>query len=359
MRKLFWKCLAVVPLLGLTLWWIHSDPQDAREVSAAPLVAGAGGSGGIGSSNGHPQGSFGIGSGPGIDPNLSADSPAAGDPAWRRAPLWDDGKAEFCAYEVNWAHYGHVYKGRALLVLVKEPWNPALDVKADHPGRDSFEVLKLNHVRDVATGIYTYHQMASVFWRRDSGALQKLAATSSEACGISFAEMRRGKLQTRNYFDGQADREQRWPTGALPEDGLPAALRTYVTGLLPATLQVFPSLLAGRFADLAPRTYTLERRAVPGGAEAAHSGAADSGAAGPAGTGEPAAQGAGEPGAVELRLTSGAAKLTYTFAAQLPHRLLRCEREDGTTYRLAKCERIPYWDMHDPGGEAWLPAPVR
>jgi hypothetical protein len=198
-----------------------------------------------------------------------------------------------------------------------------------------------------------------VFWRRDSGALQKLAATSSEACGISFAEMRRGKLQTRNYFDGQADREQRWPTGALPEDGLPAALRTYVTGLLPATLQVFPSLLAGRFADLAPRTYTLERRAVPGGAEAAHSGAADSGAAGPAGTGEPAAQGAGEPGAVELRLTSGAAKLTYTFAAQLPHRLLRCEREDGTTYRLAKCERIPYWDMHDPGGEAWLPAPVR
>ncbi|HYL06448.1 MAG TPA: hypothetical protein VE075_10435 [Thermoanaerobaculia bacterium] len=339
MRKLIWKCLAVVPLLALTLWWIRSDAQDAPAAGASPLVAAAG-TGSIGSCNRAPQGSLGIGSGPGIDPTLHADSPAAGDTAWRRAPLWDDGKAEFCAYEVSWAHYGHVYKGRALLVLVKEPWSPALDVKADHPGRESFEVLKLNHVRDVATGIYTYHQMASVFWRRDSGALQKIAATSAEACGISFAEMTHGKLQTHGYFDGQGDRTQRWPAAALPEDGLPAALRTFVTGILPGTLQVFPSLLAGRYADLAPRDYLLERRAVPGGKE-------------------PGGAGPGEAGAVELRLTSGAAKLTYTFASELPHRLLRFEREDGTTYKLAKCERIAYWDMHDPGGEAWLPAAVR
>jgi hypothetical protein len=373
MRKVLWKCLAVMPLLGLTLWWIHSDAQDVREVSAAPLAAGsAGGMGGAGIARGAGAASsavaanaagagssvtvtgvanaanrsaaaegaaatvamlsgqgLGIGSGPGIDPSLHADSPAVGDPAWRRAPLWDDGKAELCAYEVSWAHYGHVYKGRALLVLVKEPWNPALDVKADHPGRDSFEVLKLNHVRDVPTGIYTYHQMASVFWRRDSGTLQKLAATSSEACGISFAEMTRGSLQTHSYFDGQGDRTRRWPELAWPEDGLPASLRTFVTGILPAQLDVFPSLLAGRYAELAPRTYSLERRQ-----EAAGEG-------------------------VELRLTSGASKLTYTFETESPHRLRRFERQDGTTYRLAKCDRIAYWDMHDPGGEAWLPPAVR
>ena len=314
MRNLFWKCMAVPPLLCLTLWWILADPP------AAP----------------------GVGLGPGIDPNIQADSPAAGDPAWRLAPLWDDGKAEFCAYEVRWAHYGHVYKGRALLVLVKEPWNPALDVKADHPGRGGFDVLKLNQVRDVATGIYTYHQMASVFWRRDSGALQKLAATSSEACGISYAEMTRGKLQTHGYFDGQGDRVQRWPPLAFPEDGLPAALRTFVTGILPPWMEVFPSLLAARFPDLAPRSYALERRAAPAG-----SAPAAAGAGGEAG------------GAVELLLTSGASRLTYTFAAALPHRLLRFEREDGTVYRLAKCERLPYWEMHDPGGESWLPAAVR
>ena len=355
MRKVWWKCLAVLPLLGLALWWIRSDAQDAREVSAAPLVAlAAGDAGGIaeGGGAGVASGAGAAGaakaantsttavatvamlsgqglSGPGIDPSLHPDSPAVGDASWRRAPLWDDGKADFCAYEVSWAHYGHVYKGRALLVLVKEPWNPALDVKADHPGRDSFEVLKLNHVRDVPTGIYTYHQMASVFWRRDSGALQKLAATSSEACGISFAEMTRGSLQTHGYFDGQGDRTRRWPELAWPEDGLPASLRTFVTGILPDRLDVFPSLLAGRYEELAPRTYSLARRQ------------------------EPAGEG------VELRLTSGASKLIYTFETASPHRLRRFEREDGTTYRLAKCDRLAYWDMHDPGGESWLPPAVR
>ena len=379
MRKVWWKCLAVLPLLGLALWWIRSDAQDAREASAAPLAVGgavgagaadrassagravgagragdAGGAGTAAGAVGAPaasgtalamlsgpggQGAFGAGSGPGIDPNLSPDSPQVGDPSWRRAPLWDDGKADFCAYEVSWAHYGHVYKGRALLVLVKEPWNPALDVKADHPGRDSFEVLKLNHVRDVPTGIYTYHQMASVFWRRDTGALQKVAATSSEACGISFAEMTRGSLQTHTYFDGQGDRTRRWPQLAWPEDGLPASLRTFVTGLLPGYVEVFPSLLAGRYDDLAPRTYSLSRR--PAG---------DAGSAGNSGSAAPA---------VELLLKCGAAKLTYTFETAPPHRLRRFEREDGTTYQLAKCDRLAYWNMHDPGGEAWLPPAVR
>jgi hypothetical protein len=359
MRKVLWKSLAVLPLLGLTLWWIHSDAQDASGgggVSASPLTAviggvvGAPGGAGAGGPGGRGQGSaFGPGSSPGIDPHLYADSPAAGDPAWRHAALWDDGKAEFCAYEVSWAHYGHAYKGRALLVLVKEPWSPALEVKADHPGRDSFEVLKLNHVRDVATGIYTYHQMASVFWRRDSGALQKIAATSSEACGVTFAEMTRGRLQTHGYFDGQGDRSERWPAGALPEDGLPAALRTWVTGLLPYTLEVFPSLLAARYENLAPRTYRLERRPAAAAAERPA----------PAAPPNTAPDAAASPGAVEMLLTSGRFKLIYTFEAELPHRLLRFEREDGTTYHLAKCDRLAYWNMHDPGGESWLPAGLR
>ena len=58
-------------------------------------------------------------------------APPGGDPSWRRSPLWDDGKAEFCAYQVTWARYGHHFEGRALLILVKEPWAPDLDVKAD------------------------------------------------------------------------------------------------------------------------------------------------------------------------------------------------------------------------------------
>lgn len=302
--KLVFKSLAALLLLALIVWAIRSD---LLEDSVGPAYA-------------EPLGS----------------AAAGGEPAWRRAPLWDDGNAEFCAYDVTWARYGHLFDGRALLILVKEPWNPELEVKADTPRPDGFEVLKLNHVRDVPTGIYTYHQMASVYFRRDSGALRKVAATSSEACGVSTADIVRGRLSTRSYFDGQGDRTQPYPAGALPEDGLPAQLRDFVAGDAPAKLEVFPSLLAGRFAELAPATYRVEKRdagrvSTPGGAFEA----------------------------VELRLTNGPSTLSYTFEKATPHRLLRFEREDGTRYELARCERIPYWEMHGPGDEAWLPEGVR
>jgi hypothetical protein len=297
--KIFLKAVAALLLLMLAIWAIRSDSGHDGYVSAAPLAEG-------------------------------------GDPSWRRSPVWDDGKAEVCAYEVTWAHYGRRYDGRALLVLVKEPWAPDLDVKADSPRPDGFDVLKLNHVRDVPTGVYTYHQMASLYTRRDSGGLQKLAATSSEACGITTAEMVGGRLATRSYFDGQGDRAANWPAGALAEDGLPASLRDYVTGRAPAALEVFPSLLAGRLPELKPAAYRVERREVPA----------------------VEAPGGKVPG-VEIRLTSGPSVLAYTFDREPPYRLLRFEREDGTAYRLAKCERVPYWQMSRPGDEAWLPPRVR
>ena len=59
---------------------------------------------------------------------------------------------------------------------------------------------------------------------------------------------------------------------------------------------------------------------------------------------------------VEIRLTGAAGVLAYTFAVESPHRLLRFERSDGTVYRMAKCERIPYWAQHNPGDESWWPA---
>ena len=266
---------------------------------------------------------------------LAAGSASSGG-AWRHAAIWDDGNAEFSAYEVTWARYGHHYEGRALLVLVKEPWAPDLDVKADHPRPDGFDVLKLNHVRDVPTGIYTYHQAASLYFRRDDGSLRKLAATSSEACGISTADMTRGMLRTRSYFDAQGDRAIRWPQDVVPEDGLPATLRDCVEGDCPPTMTVFPSLLMGRFGALTPSRFEVTRR--------------DAGAI---------RVPAGEFSGVEIRLEGESGFLSYVFDSEPPYRLLRFQRQDGTEYRLARSERIPYWTMHDPGGEEWLPERVR
>lgn len=262
--------------------------------------------------------------------------PAGGGASWRSSSVWDDGNAEFCTYEVTWARYGTLWDGRALLILVKEPWAPDLDVKADEPRPDGFEVLKLNHVRDVPTGIYTYHQMASVFLHRETGELVKLATTSSEACGISTAFLVDGTLDTHSYFDGQSSRSTAWPGEALPEDGLPALLRDFAVGAVPREVELFPSLLTGRFPDLQAERFRLERRP-------------------PAEVTVPA----GTYSAVELRLERGDRFLSYVFEDREPHRLLRLERSDGTAYRLAKCERIPYWNMARPGGEAWYPEALR
>ena len=255
---------------------------------------------------------------------------------WRADPIWDDGNAEFCAYELDWPRYGELFSGRALSILVKEPWAPELEVKADAPRADGFDVLKLNFVRDVPTGIYTYHQMASVFLRRDDGRLRKLAVSSTEGCGISTADMTGGELVTRSYFDGQGERTTGWPAGSAPEDGLPAVLRDYVEGGAPATLSVFPSLMSGRFPELEAAEWRLDRRDA-GRVEL------------PAGSFQ----------GIELRLSRGDAWSSYVFSADSPHRLLRLSRSDGTDYRLARCERIPYWRMNRPGGEEWLPAAVR
>ena len=273
--------------------------------------------------------------------SAAAAAPPSAAGAWRHDPLWDDGNAELCAYEVEWPRYGHVYTGRALLMLVKEPWDPVQNVKADSPRPGRFDVLKLNHVRDVPTGVYTYHQLASAFLRRDDGRLVKLATSSAEACGLTTTQkLDGGALSVRSYFEGAADREVPWPADAVAEDALPALLRDWVGSTPdvppPAELLVFPTLLDSRLVKLAPRRLRLARRdagevEVPGG----------------------------RFDAVELRLTGEGEWRSYVFERTAPHRLLELRASDGTRYRMAKCGRVRYWEMHDPGGEEWLPASVR
>ena len=257
------------------------------------------------------------------------------DPAWRLDRVWDDGAAEFCVYDVTWQRYGNAYPGRVVLVLVKEPWAPDLNVKADRLRHDGFDVLKLNHARDVPTGIYTYHQMASAYFRRDTGGLVKLAATSSELCGVATATVAGGRLWTRSYFDGQGDREHAYPASALPQDALPALLRDYVSGEPPREILVFPSLMMGRFARLEPKRYTVTKQQRPVDV--------------PAGTYD----------VVEITLRADDDTLVYAFDARPPFMLVQFTTAAGTEYRLAKAERLQYWRMHDPGGEAWLPEHLR
>ena len=263
-------------------------------------------------------------------------SPLPGDHSWMKDPIWDDGQAEYAVYEATWPRYGSLYSGRVHIIAVKEAWAPELDVKADRPRPDGFDVLKMNFLREVQTGIYRYNQMSSVFVRRDEGSLRKYSATSFEACGLSHATMTQGKLSTQSYFDGQGDRLTDFPEAASPEDGLALTARSFLAGSLPKTVALHASLLAGRFPALGSWDYQLSRHdagmvTVP----------------------------AGSFDCTEIRFQRGSTQLSYFFAKKSPHVMVRHQNSDGSDYRLAKVERIRYWEMAAPEHEAWLPKNLR
>jgi len=261
---------------------------------------------------------------------------AHGSRSWRQSAIWDDGNAEFATYEISWQRYDRAYNGRAIIVLVKEPWAPDLQVKADTPRPDGFEVFKFNHLRDVPTGVYTYHQAATVFLRRDSGELLKIAASSVEACGISTAQMRDQVLETHSYFDTQGDRTVSWPNGAWPWAGLPAVLRDFVVGEPASTFNVFGTLMTSRFPELTDKSWKLTRHepkrlSVP----------------------------AGDYEGVAIELQHEDVSMTFVFDSVSPHTLLQYKDSRDSEYRLAKVERMPYWRMSKPGDEQWYPLHLR
>src|SRR5512146_577783 len=81
-----------------------------------------------------------------------------------RDRLWDDGRAEYDVYAATEVREGLPRPARVVHVIVKEPFDRRTRVKSERPG--SIDVIKMNQVIDVPTGVYAYHQMQSTFWDR-------------------------------------------------------------------------------------------------------------------------------------------------------------------------------------------------
>jgi hypothetical protein len=132
---------------------------------------------------------------------------------------WGDGKAEFNIYDAQIARYGIPRPTEVLHILVREPFDPKQLVKPDDPNRpDAIQVLKLNQILHVPTGLYVYQQMHSNFWRVDNAHLLKFSLTSNDSCGNTFKEARRDgdrfAYEYHTYWDGMA--------GGTENVGLPA-----------------------------------------------------------------------------------------------------------------------------------------
>jgi len=266
---------------------------------------------------------------------------AAGPNPFAASALWDDGRAEIGAYEATIPRYGIPRSLTAYLIVVKEDFSRTQLVKADpgHDPADLFTVLKLNHVINYQTGIYSYHQMESCFFDRLSMDLVKLSLTSNEWCGNTYKEYTRhsgrAALHVRTYWDGQAEATYDLPVGpdVVFYDALPLLIRS-----LPQTpgtarsLRMVPTQIESRGPkpEIAPATLVAAReetKSVP----------------------------AGSFRALRWELKPGAGRPDiYWTSREHPYVLVAWERADGGSYRLKWTQRLAYWTLNRPGDEKYL-----
>ncbi len=274
----------------------------------------------------------------------AAAPPPSGPNAFAANPLWDDGRAEIDAYEASVRRYGVLRRLTAYLIVVKEDFSKKQLVKADpgHDPADLFTVLKLNHMIDYQTGIYTYHQMASAFFERPTMDLVKLSLTSNEWCGNTYKEYTRraggGALHAHTYWDNQAEATHDLPAGAdvVFYDALPLWIRSLpqAPGTV-RTLRLVPSQIDSKGARPEIRSVTLralgeERVNAP----------------------------AGEFRALRWELLDGGPPETFWTARAYPHVLVAWDRPDGGRYRLKWTQRLAYWTLNRPGDEKYLEGPA-
>jgi hypothetical protein len=281
---------------------------------------------------------------------VSSSTAARADEFWK---FWGDGKAELDGYALVEPRYGQPRDGTAVLIFVTEDFSDALRVKADpgkHDKSDVAPVMKLNLVRDFQTGIYDYNTMTSTFLRTelDGGSFFTLAKTSfssQEWCGHVYMQwLPRGTRlvgTSHSYFDGEADAapELEWPAGGVVEDALPVLVRGLRGDwLAPGASKKVPFLRSQL------RTRLLHVPAKWGEATISRA---------PASTEIKSALGTLRA-FVYTVAESGGDTITFTVEEAAPHRLLAWRSSSGESARILGSARLPYWTMHDNGGEKAL-----
>ncbi|MCS6951833.1 MAG: hypothetical protein RMK57_02030 [Bryobacterales bacterium] len=270
---------------------------------------------------------------------------------WRH---WGDGKAELAAYDLVEPRYGQARPGVAVTIFVTEPFSHSLRVKADpgkHAPSDVFPVMKLNLVKDYATGIYDYNVMLSSFVAlqhsggRAAGSAVKISYSSQEWCGHVYSQLLFDPLgihyEVHSYFDGEADqrRDLQYPQGGIAEDLLLLWARGMAAPVLAPgqswTAPLLRSLQFSRDRHVAPPWVraTLGRAAAPHRIQV------------PAGE--------FEAEAFTARVTDG---LSWRIDVERswPHRILRWETSSGERAELLGAARLEYWKMNEKGFERAL-----
>lgn len=181
---------------------------------------------------------------------------------------WDDGKAQVQIYDANLTQYGIKRDASVKMILVKEPFNRYRFVKSNT--RISANVVKLNYIRTIPTGMYDYFQMASLFFDVKTGELLKYSLGSQDGCGNTYFEIRKGRLGTRivynSYFDDEGRIKKRLPSGVTFYDALPVVLRFKLDKTTHYKIRFITSLIANKYVkpEVVDGTVTITAKELEG-----------------------------------------------------------------------------------------------
>ena len=260
---------------------------------------------------------------------------------------WYDGKAELDGYRLSVSRYGQKRVGRAVLVYVTEPFSKKKRVKVDDWKKnpdDTFNVLKLNLVRDFQTGIYDYNTMVSVFSRTSDLTPVKVTFTSAEWCGNIYEQLifRDNRISGHyySYFEDESGAiDITEPDGAIIEDNLFILLRglreDYLEPGQHKTVQMLPGAYFTRLSHKKRqwvkteirRSKALETIDVPAGTF--------------------------ETSLYEVETSDGRDGKFYIESAY-PHRIIRWEMFPDLEAELAGSARLKYWTLNKNGDESYL-----
>ncbi|MEO7168178.1 MAG: hypothetical protein ABI787_07900 [Spartobacteria bacterium] len=240
---------------------------------------------------------------------------------------WNDGKAEFDLYDGQIMRYGQLRRTEVIHLLVREPFDLRQMIKADDWQRPHvIQVLKMNQILQIPTGLYVYGQMHSNFWRSDNARLAKFSLTSNDSCGNTFKEARRGaeifKYQWHTYWDGMAEGTEKvtLPPNGFFYDELPLRVRTIDFYAQPSgdfEIQLAPTIINSKKDKLvfhpAQVHYESTERAVY--VTVQHDGGTD----------------------------------RFMLDRDFPYLLRKWEAADGSILQLKRSLKIDYWNYHGVG----------
>jgi hypothetical protein len=201
-------------------------------------------------------------------------------------------------------------------------------------------------VRDFQTGIYDYNLLTSTFLKtEDKFSVAKISFSSQEWCGHVYQQLapRAGEVVgvSHSYFDGEADADLKLPlpAGGVFEEQIPALIRGLRGDFLQPgeskTVPFLPSAMQARLEHQRQKwgEATLKRSAQ---SELVSS----------------------VLGKIPANLFTVQEKdgplTTWSVEAAAPHRILSWKSTTGDAGKLLGSTRLPYWQLHDNGGEKYL-----